>query len=366
MSRITYQLALIAALAVGAFYAVSYFTGEEGGGGGQRRPGPVVGVSIAAPQTFVQTIEAIGDARANESVTLMAKVTDTIRAIAFTDGQLVEEGDVVVELASAEQGADLIAARAQLAEAQANYERAQDLVRRGSASQARLDEATAARDAARGRVRALEARLGDRVIRAPFAGVLGLRMVSPGELVRPGDPIVTLDDVSVIKADFPVPERYVPLLRNGLQIEAFASAWPERGFSGTVTSVSTRVDVATRSVTVRAEIPNPEGLLRPGMLLAITLTTENRTALAVPETAIVPVGDVRYVFVIGEDLKAARVEVRTGNRYAGFVEILSGIEAGATVVSEGTHKVIPGLAVQLPAAADAASGGAGSGGGGAP
>ncbi|HRK71724.1 MAG TPA: hypothetical protein PLA85_09060, partial [Micropepsaceae bacterium] len=145
MSRITYQLALIAALAVGAFYAVSYFTGEEGGGGGQRRPGPVVGVSIAAPQTFVQTIEAIGDARANESVTLMAKVTDTIRAIAFTDGQLVEEGDVVVELASAEQGADLIAARAQLAEAQANYERAQDLVRRGSASQARLDEATAAR-----------------------------------------------------------------------------------------------------------------------------------------------------------------------------------------------------------------------------
>ncbi|HRK72275.1 MAG TPA: efflux RND transporter periplasmic adaptor subunit, partial [Micropepsaceae bacterium] len=226
--------------------------------------------------------------------------------------------------------------------------------------------ATAARDAARGRVRALEARLGDRVIRAPFAGVLGLRMVSPGELVRPGDPIVTLDDVSVIKADFPVPERYVPLLRNGLQIEAFASAWPERGFSGTVTSVSTRVDVATRSVTVRAEIPNPEGLLRPGMLLAITLTTENRTALAVPETAIVPVGDVRYVFVIGEDLKAARVEVRTGNRYAGFVEILSGIEAGAVVVSEGTHKVIPGLAVQLPAAADAASGGAGSGGGGAP
>lgn len=357
MFRISLQLAFVIALIAGAYFAFEHFGSEGGGGsGGQRRPGPMVGVSTASVQTFIQTIEAIGDARANESVTLTAKVTDTIRTIAFSDGQLVSEGDVVVELASAEQGADLIAARAQLAEAQASYERAQDLVRRGSASQARLDEATATRDAARGRVRALEARLGDRVIRAPFAGVLGLRMVSPGELVRPGDPIVTLDDVSVIKADFTVPERYLPLLRNDLTVGAYAAAWPDRQFNGTVTSVSSRVDVATRSVTVRAEIPNPDGLLRPGMLLSITLTTENRTALGVPETAIVPVGDQRFVFVLDQELKATRVEVRTGSRFGGFVEIVSGISEGAVVVSEGTHKVIPGMSVQLPPAADAGGG----------
>lgn len=361
MTRITFQLGLILALAIGGYYFVGFLGGEGGGGGGQRRPGPVVGVSTASAQTFIQTIEAIGDARANESVTLTSKVTDAIRTIAFSDGQMVAEGDVVVELASAEQGADLIAARAELVEAQANFDRAVDLVRRGSASQARLDEATSTRDAARGRVRALEARLGDRVIRAPFAGVLGLRMVSPGELVRPGDPIVTLDDVSVIKADFNVPERYLPLLRDGLAIEAYAAAWPGRAFGGTVISVSSRVDVATRSVTVRAELPNPDGLLRPGMLLAITLVTENRTALAVPETAIVPVGDVRFVFVIDKDLMATRVEVRTGSRHGGFVEIVSGISEGAIVVSDGTHKVIPGLAVQLPAEAGAGSATTGGG-----
>ncbi len=170
--------------------------------------------------------------------------------------------------------------------------------------------------------------------------------MSVGSYVRPGDPITTLDDMRLIKADFTVPERFLAVLAPGLAVEVEAAPFPDRKFEGRVASVDSRVNPVTRAVAVRAEIPNEEGVLKPGMLLAVTLVASERTALAVPESAIVPVRDQRFVFLVGADGVAQRVEVKTGLRKPGYVEILSGLSAGDAVVVEGTNKVIPGRPVQ--------------------
>lgn len=350
MGRILLIFVVLAGVALGGTYLfapqlLGLSAQGPGGPGGGRRP-PVVGVGTVEQEVFRDTIEAVGTGDARESVTITAKVADTVGAINFAEGEAVEAGRVLIEMTSAEQAADLAAARASLSEAQKAYDRAADLVRRGIAPQAQLDSATAARDAARSRVNAIEARLADTIIKAPFAGVVGLRNVSVGSFVRPGDVMTTLDDTGVIKADFSVPERYMAALKPGLTITAAAAAFPGESFGGTVASIDTRVNPATRAVAVRGEIPNADGRLRPGMLLAVSLVVEERTSLSVPEAAIVPQAERRFVFRIDGEGNAQRVEVQTGLRKPGFVEILSGLAAGDRIVVEGTNKVQPGQKVQ--------------------
>ena len=234
----------------------------------ERRPVPAVLASVS-PDEFVDRIEAIGTLRSNESLIITAKVTETVRALHFEDGARVEEGAVLAELTSDEEAAQLAEARSTHAEASQQYDRVQKLFAEGTVSRSQLDRATADRDAARARVEALEARLADRLIRAPFAGVLGFREVSPGTLLQPGDTITTLDDVSVMKLDFSVPEVFLSTLRPGLEVLARSAAYPDRSFEGRVRTVESRVDPVTRAVTVRAELANPGELLRPGMLLTV-------------------------------------------------------------------------------------------------
>lgn len=335
------------ALAAGALW-LGGPSSAPGGGQGQgnsRKVGVVV--ATVAPAPFADTIEAVGTANANESVELTAKVTETVGALNFADGQKVEAGYAVAELTSSEQSADLAAARAELAEARQQYDRAQDLFSRGSGTRAQLQAATAARDSAAARVNALESRLSDRLIKAPFGGVLGLRRVSVGTLVRPGDVITTLDDISVIKLDFTVPETFVATIAAGQTVRAQAAAFPGRVFEGQVQAVDSRVDPVTRAVTVRAELPNPDSALKPGMLMTVSLIKNARTALAVPETSLVPMDGKQYVFVVKDDLTADRREVKIGAREPGVVEILGGLQSGERVVSEGTMRVVPGGPVEI-------------------
>jgi membrane fusion protein (multidrug efflux system) len=187
----------------------------------------------------------------------------------------------------------------------------------------------------------------DRLIRAPFAGVLGLRRVSVGTLVRPADVITTLDDISIIKLDFTVPESFLGALSVGMPVRAQAAAYQGRLFQGNVTGIDTRVDPVSRSVAMRAEIPNPDDTLRPGMLMTVSLLKNQRKVLAVTEQSLVPVEDRQYVFVISADNKAERREVKTGARQPGFVEVLSGLKAGERVVVEGTIRLRPGGTVRI-------------------
>ncbi len=307
---------------------------------------PVI-VAAAVSERVVDRIEALGTARANESVTLTARVTETLSAVSFEDGASVSRGDVIAELVSAEEAAALSQARSGLQEARRQHRRTEELFREGSATQARRETAQAARDGARARVEELEARLADRLIRAPFDGVLGLRLVSPGALLQPGDAITTLDDVDPMKLDFSVPERLLARLAPGQHVDARSEAYPERTFRGEVAAVDSRVNPRTRSVAVRALIDNPERLLRPGMLLVVELQHSPREALVVPEAALVPLGAETFTYVIDAEGRAQRVAVRAGQRRAGLVEIVDGLAAGDRVVVEGTQRVRPGVEVEV-------------------
>ncbi|MBD8524203.1 efflux RND transporter periplasmic adaptor subunit [Pseudomarimonas arenosa] len=311
------------------------------------RGATAVTVETLAERPWQDRIEALGTAKASESVTLTAKVTETVVRVNFQDGDVVEAGRWLVDLSGKAEIAALEEAQAAYTEALQQYQRQADLVKQGILSKSTLDSLVASRDAALARTNAIRARLADRVITAPFAGVLGFRQVSPGTLVTPGTPITTLDAIDTIKLDFTVPEVAMAAVEPGQRIAAKSAAFRQRDFAGEVSVVSTRVDPVTRSVQVRAEVPNPERLLRPGMLLTVTLELPVRDVLSIPEISLIQVGSSQSVFRVDSDDTAERVEVKTGARQLGRVEILSGLQAGDQVVVDGVVKLRAGTPVSV-------------------
>ena len=322
-----------------------------------RAPPPVVVVTATvASVAWNDAIEALGTAQANESVTLTAKVTETVNRVNFADGDLATAGQVLVDLTGRAEVAQLEEEHAAYKEAQKQLDRQSELVKQGTIARSQLDSQQAARDAARARMDTIRARLSDRVITAPFDGVLGFRRVSPGTLVTPGTVITTLDDIRVIKLDFPVPESFLAHLAVGQQLTALSAAWPDEEFTGIVRAIDSRVDPVTRAVTVRAEIDNPQARLRPGMLLSVRLFKPERQTIAVPEIALVQIGASAYVYRVGPDETVTQVEVTAGARRRGEVEILSGLAAGDRIVTEGTVKLRSGARVtEAPRAEETAA-----------
>ncbi|MGE4073432.1 MAG: efflux RND transporter periplasmic adaptor subunit [Lysobacterales bacterium] len=310
------------------------------------KPAPVV-VQRASSSDWVDRIQALGTAHANESVTLTAKTAETVARVNFSDGQLVAAGDVLVELTDRTEVAQLKEAQAAFVEAEKQYQRLLGLVKQGTVTQSQVDQQLAARDSARARSDAIRVRLSDRVITAPFAGVLGFRMVSPGTLVQPGTVITTLDDIRTIKLDFSVPETFISALGVGQRIEARSSAYPERVFEGVVSSLDSRVDPISRAIMVRAELPNPERLLKPGMLLGVEVLNRPRVSLTVPEVSVSALRERAFVYRIDDALTAHEVEVRIGARRSGEVEILEGLNEGDQIVTEGLVRMRDGAKVQL-------------------
>jgi len=320
--------------------------GPKGGGG----DAPLVIAGTVEPRTFYDTVQAVGTAQARESVIIGAKVTDVISRIRFDSGDRVARGQVLVELASTEQYADLEEARASREAARRDYDRFQELGEKGFAPAQRVEQARATFERAEARVRALEARVGDRLIRAPFSGVMGLRTASPGALVRPGDQIGTLDDISEIKLDFDVSEALFGRIRPGSEIAAATPAHPGKTFIGRVSDIDSRVNIQSRTVRVRAILPNREGLLKPGMLMSVEARSNPRQALGAPEIAVLERADGAYIFAIednGGRATAALKFVRTGARSGGLVEIVDGVPAGARIVVEGVQRVRPGQPVRI-------------------
>ena len=314
-------------------------------------PTPVI-VSPVRSVPFEDRIEALGTLRANESVVLTASVTETVSAIYFDDGDRVEAGKVLAEMTSAEEHAQLEETRALVDEAEQQYRRIQSLATQGTASKSLLDERRRERETARARLAAIESRLSDRLIKAPFSGVVGLRNISLGALVEPGDVIATLDDDTTMKLDLAVPSVYLSNLRPGLAVTATTRAWEEREFSGEVRSIDSRVDPVTRSVVVRVLLPNPDRLLKPGMLMQVTLRQHPRNTLMIPEAALMPVGREQFVLVAVPDASLHKVERRRiaiGARRPGEVEVVSGLADGELVITHGTLRVRPGQPVEVRA-----------------
>ncbi len=362
MRRTAGFLLLSLAAAAFAFGAYLLMTPQHGAGdhGGWRQATPGVEVAPAAPHRFVDRIEALGTARASESVTLTAQVTETVARIHFEDGQTVRKGTILVELDHAEEDAQLAEAEATLQEAERQLARIRELVARGNATESALDEQKRNVAQARARVAQVKARIATRIIRAPFDGVLGLRQVSVGALVTPGTVITTIDDITPILLDFSVPERFLSALAVGQAIRARAAAFPDRLFTGRILAISARVDPVTRAVTVRAELPNTDQLLRPGMLLEVAVIGRSRRSLAVPEEALLLIGRQHYVYVIHPDGTAERRKVTIGQRLPGIVEITKGLGPGEKVVVAGILRLRPGMKARIlkehpPAGGEAAA-----------
>ena len=292
-------------------------------------------------------IEALGTVFANESALITSTVAERVVAVHFEDNQAVRKGDPIVTLSQQELQAARAAAVEQLAEHQRELNRLESLVQKQSVARQSYDQRKTLLRITQQRIKELEARLQDRSIRAPFDGVLGLRKISVGALVRPGDPITTIDDISRIKLDFAVPEIYLSLLAPGATVSASSRMLADRTFEGTVAGIETRVDPATRSVVVRAVIPNPDRALKPGMLLTVTLLKNKRSSLVVPEEAVVPLQRRNFVWVVDPATGAAveRREVTLGGRRPGVVEILNGLTEADRVVIRGTEQLRPGSRV---------------------
>jgi membrane fusion protein (multidrug efflux system) len=316
--------------------------------------GPPVIVAEAQRQPFVDRVEALGTLLANESVVVSSSVSEIVSAIRFDDGQRVAAGDILVELSSAEVRAALAEAEATVAEARSQYDRVLELARRGTEARALLDERRRQWETALARRLVVESRLQNYQVRAPFAGVVGLRNISLGALVEPGDVITTLDDDSIMKLEFSVPSVFLSALRPGLLIVASASAYRDREFRGEVRSIDSRVDPVTRSLLVRAVVPNPERALKPGMLMTVELQKDPREAVVIPEAALVPQGRRQYVLVVDEaaESRVERREIRIGGRRLGEVEVVAGLEAGEKVITHGTERAQPGRSVVIQAVDD--------------
>jgi membrane fusion protein (multidrug efflux system) len=319
-----------------------------GAGAGAAKPQPVV-VQPVTRSAWIDRIQALGTAKANESVTLTAKTAETVARVNFSDGQLVEAGAVLVEMTDRAEVAQLKEAQASYVETEKQYERLRGLVKQGTVTQSQADSQLAARDTARARMEAIRVRLSDRVVTAPFAGVLGFRSVSPGTLVQPGTVITTLDDIRTIKLDFSVPEIFLSALAPGQTIEATSAAYPGAAFNGTVTSLDSRVDPVTRAIVVRAEIPNPERLLKPGMLLSVEVLNRPRESLSVAEISLSALRDRMFVYRVDDDNVAREITVRIGGRRRGEVEILEGLNEGDRVVTDGLVRMRDGAPVAVVA-----------------
>lgn len=305
---------------------------------------------IVAPVTRIEfplTVEALGTARANESVEVRPKITETVTAIRFEEGQYVKAGEVLIELEDAEARAAVAAAKAALVDSESKYKRNQELARSDMVSESQVETSAAQRDADRAALDAAQARLRDTVVRAPFAGRVGLRRISLGSLVGPSTVITTLDDTDTIKLDFDVPETAIAHIARGLPVVARSAAWPDATFEGTVASIDTRVDPVSRTLTIRALLANPEHLLRPGMFLTVELLRRDVTALVVPEQSIVPEQSRQFVLVVDGEGMVDKREVRIGRRRPGQVEVLDGVAEGDVVVVEGTQKARPGTRVDV-------------------
>ena len=313
---------------------------------------PVV-VALATNESFTETLEALGTAKANESVVITPTLEERVVDIFFEDGDSARKDQILVKLDDSEVRYLLAEVDATLREQQKQFERISKLANTNSTSRSRLDEEQGLLEIARAKVAHLKAQLRDYTIRAPFSGILGTRQISNGAVVDSDTVITTLDDTTVIKLDFTVPEAYLGVLRNGMNVAAQSPAYPDRNFNGTVTAISSRVDPDTRTLMIRAQIPNPDRLLKPGMLLTVDLVKDRSQSLIIPEEAVILEKDKKFALVVTAENTVEKKEIVTGRRSPGKVEVLSGLNAGYRVVIEGITRVRPGTSVNVVETRDA-------------
>jgi membrane fusion protein (multidrug efflux system) len=292
-------------------------------------------------------VSAVGTLLAEESVIIRPELDGRVVSILFREGQRVQKGAPLVALDPAEYKAQLAQADAQVRTDTQRFERAKELLNQKFISQEALDVSRNNLDRSEALRREAQVRLSKATIEAPFSGTLGLRLISPGAYVTKGDDIVRLENISAMKMDFRVPEIYAAHVRAGQNVSIRLDAFPGEAFNGHIYAVEPSIDEKTRTVLLRARIPNPTHKLKPGMFVRVALILETRkNAVLVPEPAIWPQGQDSFVFRV-VDGKAALTKIALGQRRPGEVEVLQGLSPGDTVVTEGQIKLRDGASVMV-------------------
>jgi len=311
--------------------------------------GIAVETTPVSRDTVVEDIRAIGTLSPNESVVISAEISGRVARIGFREGEKVKAGDALIELDSTMLQAELDKVRSDLALAKANNERATTLSKQGITTTRARDEAEAAFQAAMSNIALAEARLQKSTLTAPFAGIVGLRTVSNGAYVTPGQRIVELVEVDPLKVDFRVPELFASQLRVDQTILVTADAVPDRTFEGKISAIDPIVDVNGRAIRLRAKVPNPDGVLSPGFFVRIRIIIDRRPeAILVPESAIFALNGKTLVYRVVNN-RALQTEVVLGQRQPGLVEIRQGLSASDVVVRAGQQRLREGVNVRVVA-----------------
>ena len=336
--------------AVGGYFLYDHLTAPsvDAGKGAPERRAVRVEVAQAARESVRDQAEAVGTTLANQAIEVVPLASGRIRELLFEPGQAVEAGAVLARLDNAIEEADLAEARANAREAQSALDRARRLRATNNIAEATVVELQATADASQARVDRAAQHLEDRLIRAPFDGVVGIRRVDLGARVDNDTVITTLDDRSRMIVEFMLPEIFYGRVQPGLEVRASSTSFPDRSFTGTLTSIDTRVDVASRAFRVRASLPNPDLLLPAGLFVLVDVTLGEREAIIVPEEAVVSEADRSFVYVASAE-RAERRPVELGTRSLGVVEIRDGLEAGELVVTRGLQRLRDGMAIHYDA-----------------
>ncbi len=341
---------LLVAVAAGGFAAWQAYRAEFASGDSERalaaQSGTPVRVVAAERRLLDSRVEAVGTTLARQAIEIVPLASGRVVDILFEAGQVVAAGAPLVRLDDDIERADLAEAEALMSEMEVALDRARRLRTTAAVSQATIDQLVAERATAKARVDRAARRLADRLVVAPFAGTVGLRRIDVGARVDDETVLTTLDDLSAMEIAFQLPERLFGQVIPGQPLEARGAAFPDRVFTGVVETIDSRIDAATRSFAVRARLPNPDRSLPAGMFVHLDLVVRQRSALVVPEEAIVVVGDRAHVFTVVND-RARRTEVVLGQREAGIVEIAAGLAEGTVVVVGGLQRVRDGVPVSV-------------------
>jgi membrane fusion protein (multidrug efflux system) len=320
--------------------------GHQGAAANPAQEAIAVEVTRVAAVNLPQTITAVGSLRSDESVTLRPEVAGRITDILFREGRPVVKGDPLVRLDPSINQAEVRQARANLTLAKAKYERSVDLAGRNFISGQAKDEARNNLEIAASALALAEARLRKTELKAPFSGIIGLRVVSVGDYVKEGADLVNLQAIDPLKVDFRVPETFLKQVQVGQAVEVTLDALPGKTYEGKVFALDPLVDAAGRAIVIRAQVRNQDTTMRPGMFARVTLITrDEKEALVLPEEALIPQGTEQYVFQVVNS-KAVRVKVETGQRRDGKVEVLRGLDKDDVVVTAGQLKLRDGMLVR--------------------
>jgi membrane fusion protein (multidrug efflux system) len=318
----------------------------------QPQPPAQVSAVEAKTENWTPAIKAVGSVKAVNGVQVANEVPGVIETLNFESGDVVKKGDVLIRIDSAIDEAALRTRKAEAQLTEQEFKRVSDLLPKRAVSQSQYDESKANLDAARARVNEAEAQLSKKIIRAPFDGTLGIRMVDRGEYIPTGTPIVEINMLDPIYVDYTLSEKNLPDVATGYPVEVTVAAVPGQTFDGSVSAINTSVSPETRTVRIRATLNNRDNKLRPGMFATIlTRQPEDNEVITVPRTAISynTYGD--YAFVIEKNDQGNQVvsrrSVTTGETRDGRVAVLSGLKAGETVVSKGLLRLRAGQSVEI-------------------